>query len=50
VVNGSIEIRKSMMITGVFDHRVINGAAGARFLGEMKRHLEDPKAMMLKMR
>ena len=50
VVNGSIEIRKSMMITGVFDHRVINGAAGARFLREMKRYLEDPKALMLKMR
>lgn len=50
VVNGSIEIRKKMMITGVFDHRVINGAAGARFLGEMKRHLEDPKALLLKMR
>jgi pyruvate dehydrogenase E2 component (dihydrolipoamide acetyltransferase) len=50
VVNGAIEIRKRMMITGVFDHRVINGAAGARFLGEMKRVLEDPKALMLKMR
>ena len=50
VVNGSIEIRKSMMITGVFDHRVINGAAGARFLREMKTRLEDPKALMLKMR
>jgi pyruvate dehydrogenase E2 component (dihydrolipoamide acetyltransferase) len=50
VVNGSIEIRKKMMITGVFDHRVINGAAGARFLGEMKRHLEDPRALLLKMR
>ena len=50
VVNGSIEIRKSMMITGVFDHRVINGAAGARFLREMKRCLEDPKVLMLKMR
>lgn len=50
VVNGSIEIRKKMMVTGVFDHRVINGASGARFLGEMKAHLEDPKALILKMR
>jgi len=50
VVNGSIEIRTKMMITGVFDHRVINGASGARFLREMKTCLEDPKALMLMMR
>jgi pyruvate dehydrogenase E2 component (dihydrolipoamide acetyltransferase) len=50
VVNGAIEIRAKMMITGVFDHRVINGASGARFLREMKMRLEDPKALMLKMR
>jgi len=50
VVNGAIEIRTKMMITGVFDHRVINGASGARFLREMKTRLEDPKALMLKMR
>lgn len=50
VVNGSIEIRTKIMITGVFDHRVINGASGARFLREVKKRLEDPKALMLKMR
>lgn len=50
VVKGAIEIRKKMMVTGVFDHRVINGAAGARFLREMKTHLEDPKVLILKMR
>jgi pyruvate/2-oxoglutarate dehydrogenase complex dihydrolipoamide acyltransferase (E2) component len=31
VVNGSIEVRKKMMITGVFDHRVINGASRQDF-------------------
>lgn len=50
VVKGAIEIRTKMMITGVFDHRVINGAAGARFLREMRTRLEDPKALILKMR
>jgi len=50
VVNGSIGIRTKMMISGVFDHRVINGASGARFLREMKMRLEDPNALMLKMR
>jgi pyruvate/2-oxoglutarate dehydrogenase complex dihydrolipoamide acyltransferase (E2) component len=39
-----------MIVTGVFDHRVINGAAGARFLREMKAHLENPEALLLKMR
>ncbi len=50
VVNGSIEVRKKMMVTGVFDHRVINGASGARFLREMKTHLENPKGLILRMR
>ena len=50
VVNGSIEVRKKMMVTGVFDHRVINGASGARFLREIKTHLEDPKGLILRMR
>jgi pyruvate dehydrogenase E2 component (dihydrolipoamide acetyltransferase) len=50
VVDGSIEVRKRMMVTGVFDHRVINGASGARFLREMKTHLEDPKGLILRMR
>lgn len=50
VVNGSIEVRTKMMVTGVFDHRVINGASGARFLREVKLRLEDPKALMVKMR
>jgi pyruvate dehydrogenase E2 component (dihydrolipoamide acetyltransferase) len=50
VVNGAIEVRKKMMVTGVFDHRVINGASGARFLREMKINLEDPKGLILRMR
>lgn len=50
VVNGSIKIRKKMMVTGVFDHRVINGASGARFLREMKTYLEEPKILILEMR
>ena len=50
VLDGSIEIRKKMMVTGVFDHRVINGASGARFLREVKKHLENPKGFILRMR
>jgi pyruvate dehydrogenase E2 component (dihydrolipoamide acetyltransferase) len=50
VVNGSIEIRKKMIVSGVFDHRVVNGGPGARFLREMKTYLEEPKILILKMR
>ena len=50
VLNGSIEIRKKVMISGVFDHRVVNGGPAARFLREMKSHLEDPSVLILKMR
>jgi pyruvate/2-oxoglutarate dehydrogenase complex dihydrolipoamide acyltransferase (E2) component len=50
VVNGSVAFRKKMMVSGVFDHRVVNGGPGARFLREVKTHLEDPRVLILKMR
>jgi pyruvate/2-oxoglutarate dehydrogenase complex dihydrolipoamide acyltransferase (E2) component len=50
VVNGSIKIRKKMIVSGVFDHRVVNGGPGARFLREMKTYLEEPKILILEMR
>jgi pyruvate/2-oxoglutarate dehydrogenase complex dihydrolipoamide acyltransferase (E2) component len=50
VRNGSIETRKKVMVTGVFDHRVVNGAPGARFLKRIKDELEDLNALFLKMR
>jgi pyruvate/2-oxoglutarate dehydrogenase complex dihydrolipoamide acyltransferase (E2) component len=50
VSNGSIETRKKVMVTGVFDHRVVNGAPGARFLKRIKDELEDLNALFLRMR
>jgi pyruvate/2-oxoglutarate dehydrogenase complex dihydrolipoamide acyltransferase (E2) component len=50
VVNGSIEIRKKVMVTGVFDHRAVNGAPGARFLKKVKSHLENLSNMILGLR
>lgn len=50
VVNGSIEIRKKVMVTGVFDHRAVNGAPGARFLKTVKSHLENLNKMILGLR
>jgi len=48
--DGSIEMRKKVMITGVFDHRAVNGAPGARFLKRIKDDLEDVNALILRMR
>lgn len=50
VMNGSIEIRKRMILTGVFDHRVVSGGPAARFLKELRTHLEDLNTLILKMK
>jgi 2-oxoglutarate dehydrogenase E2 component (dihydrolipoamide succinyltransferase) len=44
VVNDAIAIRPMMDISLTFDHRIIDGALGARFLQRLKEHLElyDP--------
>ena len=49
VINGSIAIRKKMIIVSSFDHRVVNGGPGARFLREVKTHLEDLNKLLLSM-
>jgi len=40
VVNDAIAIRPMMDISLTFDHRLIDGALGARFLQRLKEHLE----------
>jgi len=47
VVNGQIAIRQRMRLTGSFDHRIIDGAMGAKFLQEVKRILENPVQLLL---
>ena len=44
VVNDAIAIRPMMNVSLTFDHRIIDGALGARFLQRLKEHLElyDP--------
>ena len=42
VKNGAIAIRKILPLSLTFDHRVIDGADGARFLTKVKGYLEDP--------
>jgi pyruvate dehydrogenase E2 component (dihydrolipoamide acetyltransferase) len=42
VVDGELEIQTRMKITMSCDHRVIDGAQGARFLQTLKGILEEP--------
>ena len=42
VINGALAVRKRLRITMSCDHRVIDGAIGARFLQDLRRMLENP--------
>ena len=47
VKDGRIEAATMMTVTLSCDHRVIDGATGARFLQVFKTYIEDPAAMLL---
>jgi pyruvate dehydrogenase E2 component (dihydrolipoamide acetyltransferase) len=47
VRGGKIEIATVMTVTMSCDHRVIDGATGARFLEAFKQFVEEPAAMLL---
>jgi len=47
VVNGKIEIATMMTVTMSCDHRVVDGATGAKFLQTLKRFIEEPASMLL---
>ncbi len=47
VVNGEIVIRDRMNITLSADHRITDGAEGAQFIGEVRRLLENPLALLM---
>ena len=46
VHDGAVVIRRRMRLTMSCDHRVIDGATGARFLQTLKGMLENPLAMV----
>lgn len=46
VVDGAIAVRKRMRVTMSCDHRVIDGAVGARFLLDLRRMLENPLTLV----
>jgi pyruvate dehydrogenase E2 component (dihydrolipoamide acetyltransferase) len=47
VMNGQVAVRQRMRLTGAFDHRIIDGAMGAKFLQELKKILENPVQLLL---
>ena len=47
VREGKIEIATMMTVTMSCDHRVIDGASGARFLDAFRQFVEEPAAMLL---
>ncbi len=47
VVEDKVEIRKMMMLSMAFDHRLTDGAPAARFLQYIKQLIEDPSETAL---
>ncbi len=47
VAGGKVEVATVMAVTMSCDHRVIDGATGARFLQVFKQYVEEPAAMLL---
>lgn len=47
VRGGAIVVRNMMSVTLTCDHRVVDGAVGAEFLGAFRQLMEEPSAMLL---
>jgi pyruvate dehydrogenase E2 component (dihydrolipoamide acetyltransferase) len=47
VQDGALAVRRTMRVTMSCDHRVVDGATGAKFLQTLKTMLENPLAMLL---
>ena len=47
VIDGNLEIRQRMRVTMSCDHRVIDGATGAKFLQTLKRYVENPLSLII---
>jgi pyruvate dehydrogenase E2 component (dihydrolipoamide acetyltransferase) len=47
VIDGALEIRQRMRVTMSCDHRVIDGATGAKFLQTVKRYIENPLSLII---
>jgi pyruvate/2-oxoglutarate dehydrogenase complex dihydrolipoamide acyltransferase (E2) component len=47
VVNDTIQIRLMMPLSLSYDHRLIDGAAAARFLNDVIGYLQAPSKLLL---
>lgn len=47
VVNGEVKAQQMMKLSLSCDHRVVDGATGAKFLQSLKKLLENPMALMI---
>ena len=47
VVNGEIVVRPIMTLSLTIDHRVVDGLAGAKFMQDLKKLLENPISMLV---
>ena len=47
VIDGALEVRQRMRVTMSCDHRVIDGATGAKFLQTLRRYFENPLSLII---
>ena len=47
VIDGTLEVRQRMRVTMSCDHRVIDGATGAKFLQTVRRYIENPLSLII---
>jgi pyruvate dehydrogenase E2 component (dihydrolipoamide acetyltransferase) len=47
VIDGQLEVRQRLRVTMSCDHRVVDGATGAKFLQTVKRYIENPLSLIV---
>ena len=47
VTDGQLEVRQRMRVTMSCDHRVIDGATGAKFLQTVRTYIENPLSLII---
>jgi pyruvate dehydrogenase E2 component (dihydrolipoamide acetyltransferase) len=47
VIDGQLEVRHRMRVTMSCDHRVIDGATGAKFLQTVRQYIENPLSLII---
>jgi pyruvate dehydrogenase E2 component (dihydrolipoamide acetyltransferase) len=47
VIDGSLEVRQRMRVTMSCDHRVVDGATGAKFLQTVRQYIENPLSLII---